>query len=496
MRADGRNRLAVLMYHRIGDPSQAPPGMVSATPATFERHMSWLAPSGRAVSLADVLAAHAGASQLPPHAVLVTFDDGYADFAEQAWPVMRSHGIPVTLFVPTAFPGNGGAGFWWDRLYAALTATREPFATPLGRLRLERAGQRREAYRGLREYVKTLPHDEGMALVDELVAQGGALLPSARVLSWDELRALAADGVTLAPHTRTHPCLDRLPADRLADEIGGSVAELEAETGAAAPAFAYPAGRISAAAEEAVRATGVELAFTTAPGIAALGNGSCLALPRLAVGRRVTPWLLRGALAAPAATARLTAARDSHRVRPRDPPVAGAEADGTRPTVAYVMSRFPKLSETFILTEILALDQRGVRVEVYPLLRERAAVAHEEAAAVARRAHYLPFISPAVLASQLHWLRRKPRTYLATLKEIAIGTSGSANFFVGGLAIFPKVAHAARLMEADGVVHVHCHFANHPALAGFTIHRLTGIPYSFTAHGSDLHVDRRMLPEK
>jgi colanic acid/amylovoran biosynthesis glycosyltransferase len=73
---------------------------------------------------------------------------------------------------------------------------------------------------------------------------------------------------------------------------------------------------------------------------------------------------------------------------------------------------------------------------------------------------------------------------------------GSVNFLVGGLGIFPKVVHVARLMAAEDVDHVHCHFANHPALAGFLIHRLTGIPYSFTAHGSDLHVDRRMLCEK
>ena len=50
--------------------------------------------------------------------------------------------------------------------------------------------------------------------------------------------------------------------------------------------------------------------------------------------------------------------------------------------------------------------------------------------------------------------------------------------------------------STTGVDHVHCHFANHPALAGWLIHRLVGIPYSFTAHGSDLHVDRTMLPTK
>jgi glycosyltransferase involved in cell wall biosynthesis len=50
-------------------------------------------------------------------------------------------------------------------------------------------------------------------------------------------------------------------------------------------------------------------------------------------------------------------------------------------------------------------------------------------------------------------------------------------------------------MEEEGVTHVHAHFASHPAAAAFVIHRLTGIPYSFTAHGSDLHRDRHMLRE-
>lgn len=160
------------------------------------------------------------------------------------------------------------------------------------------------------------------------------------------------------------------------------------------------------------------------------------------------------------------------------------------------MSRFPKLTETFVLFEIVALGNEGYDVEVYPLLREREPVTHAEATRLAARAHYLPFLSLGILASQARWLLRRPRRYLGALWAVIRGTRGSWNFLGGGLAVFPKVAHMARLMEADGIGHVHCHFANHPALAGFIIHRLTGIAYSFTAHGSDLHVDRTMLCEK
>ncbi|CAN5320086.1 glycosyltransferase family 4 protein [soil metagenome] len=164
--------------------------------------------------------------------------------------------------------------------------------------------------------------------------------------------------------------------------------------------------------------------------------------------------------------------------------------------VAYVMSRFPKVSETFVLYEMLAVERRGVTVEVYPLLRERSEVLHPEAVGLVARARYQPFFSWAILSIQIHFLRTVPRAYLGALWALFRGTVGSINFLVGGLGIFPKVVHVARIMAAEDVDHVHCHFANHPALAGFLIHRLTGIPYSFTAHGSDLHVDRRMLCEK
>jgi glycosyltransferase involved in cell wall biosynthesis len=164
--------------------------------------------------------------------------------------------------------------------------------------------------------------------------------------------------------------------------------------------------------------------------------------------------------------------------------------------VAYIMSRFPKLTETFVLDELVAVDRLGVRIELFPLLRERAEIVHPEALPWMERAHYLPFLSVAILRSNVRLLVRHPRRYLGTLAAMIRGTAGSLNFLVGGIGIFPKVVHAASQMSALGVRHVHCHFATHPALAGFLIHRLTGIPYSFTAHGSDLHVERRMLCQK
>src|SRR4029450_9016113 len=194
--------------------------------------------------------------------------------------------------------------------------------------------------------------------------------------------------------------------------------------------------------------------------------------------------------------------------------------------IAYMMSRFPKLTETFILFEMLAVERLGERIELFPLLRYSEPLSHPEAAGLMARAHYEPFLSRAILGSQVHALRHHPRAYVGALLALVTGTFGSANYFFGGLAIFPKVVHMARQMEALGVRHVHCpfsnhaaalpisprfviwarqvealgarhvhcHFSNHPAAAGFIIHRLTGIPYSFGAHGSALDSGRTWPP--
>lgn len=165
-------------------------------------------------------------------------------------------------------------------------------------------------------------------------------------------------------------------------------------------------------------------------------------------------------------------------------------------TIAYIMSRFPKVTETFVLYEILELQRRGEAVGVYPLLRQREPVAHAEAGDVVARAHYSPFVSRAILRANYRLLREQPLNYLRTWGEAIRGTFGNLNFMAGALLYFPKSVFFAEQMRKAGVKHVHAHFATHPALCAFIINRLTGISYSFTAHGHDVHCDRRMLPEK
>lgn len=164
--------------------------------------------------------------------------------------------------------------------------------------------------------------------------------------------------------------------------------------------------------------------------------------------------------------------------------------------VAYIMSRFPKITETFVMYEILEHQKRGVVVEIYPLIREHQNVAHPDAARLVASAHYMSFLSPAIIAANLHYLLRSPGRYFGVIQEALRGTFGSPKFFLGALIFLPKSAAFARDIERAGITHIHAHFATHAALSAMIVHRLTGIPFSFTVHAHDVQCDKRMLREK
>ena len=117
--------LAVLTYHRVAPVDHRPdlhPGLRSADPASV-RCADGLAGRQHDTGTAGRCPRRRVDDRpLPDRAVLVTFDDAYADFATWAWPALRRHGVPATMFVPTAYPDTDRT-FWWDRLHHAVTST-------------------------------------------------------------------------------------------------------------------------------------------------------------------------------------------------------------------------------------------------------------------------------------------------------------------------------------------------------------------------------------
>lgn len=174
----------------------------------------------------------------------------------------------------------------------------------------------------------------------------------------------------------------------------------------------------------------------------------------------------------------------------------GTEHNADARRVAYVMSRFPKITETFILYEIIELERLGTHVEVFPLIREHEQVVHAEARALVERAHYSRLASRDVLGAQAYWLLRRPLAYIGAWLRTIAGNIGSPSFLLRALVVVPQAAWFARRMVERQVDHVHAHWATHPTLAAYVVRQLTGLPYSFTAHAHDIYVDRPMLAEK
>ncbi|QDU40130.1 Poly-beta-1,6-N-acetyl-D-glucosamine N-deacetylase precursor [Maioricimonas rarisocia] len=300
-----QNLLRVLMYHRVDDADARPhlyPGMISTSPAGFREQMQFLANSYQVVSLQQVMDAARSSQPLPPRSVLLTFDDAYVDFAQHAWPVMRELGLPVTLFVPTAYPDEPTRHFWWDRLYRSLCRTTldHPVTLATGMTIPTDGGERYQLFRQLKEQIKTMPHADAMQLVDSIGESLGAADPETNsVLGWDELRTLQREGVTLAPHTRTHPMLNRIEPSEACREIEDSWNDLNRKLDEPVPpVVAYPAGGISEQVAAAAEEAGMVLGLTTRRGMNDLERADRFQLRRINVGGRTTLGVLRSQLLA------------------------------------------------------------------------------------------------------------------------------------------------------------------------------------------------------
>ena len=281
------NVIPILTYHRVSPlpPHGRPlyPGLISATPSEFADQMEYLQRHHRVLGIEELLDARRGGFRLPPRSVAVTFDDAYADFAEHAWPVMRDLGLPATLFVPTTYPGEPDRVFWWDRLYRSLVMRNRGLALPF---------DYEKAFRSLSNELNQLPHEMAKTHLQELLRHDEHRADNG-VLTWPQLRKLKNDGVTLAPHSRTHPRLDRISHEELLDEVGGSLADLRVEVGEVPPAFAYPHGAHNGSVVKAIRQAGLLIGLTTRRGTNRLGMADWYRLRRINVGRRSSLELIR-----------------------------------------------------------------------------------------------------------------------------------------------------------------------------------------------------------
>lgn len=201
------SRALVLMYHQVAAPVSEADLRFCTPPLEFAKQMGWLITAGyRPVDIDDILAHVTGRVPLPERSVHITFDDGFVGVLEHALPTLQEHKIPSTLFALADLTGRTNDWMW---------------------------------QRGF---------------------------PRRALLSAQQLRLLAEQGITIGSHTRTHARLPEIPPEQAATEIKTSKAALEDMLGQEVAHFAYPYGLFNSAVRDLVVEAGYRSACSTRSG--------------------------------------------------------------------------------------------------------------------------------------------------------------------------------------------------------------------------------------
>jgi peptidoglycan/xylan/chitin deacetylase (PgdA/CDA1 family) len=277
--ARGADRPLVLGYHRVVESfgatahTEMPSMLVSSR--MFERHLDCIGRRFTFVSLGEIGEHITGTRRFNKPVAAVTFDDGYRDVYEQAFPILKRKGIPACVFVVTNLIGRP---FWQvhDKLYHLMTkafaAWRDPRQemTDLFRaLHLPLACITRNKVAAVSPMLAVtsilpeLPLVEVRRLMDGLEATvGNGFHNVPQTLGWAELAEMGRAGIEIGSHTKNHVSLPAEGTEVVAEELAGSKKQLERYLGKRVRHFAYPGGQFTPAVVEAVKRADYDFAYT------------------------------------------------------------------------------------------------------------------------------------------------------------------------------------------------------------------------------------------
>lgn len=248
-RFGSRPALAVLVYHRVLRPEDWPydRDVIEATPEQFDEQMGMLKRRYDVAGPEEMVELILAPEKLKHLRVAITFDDGYLDNYEHAFPILKSHGLAASFFIPTDFVGTKQLP-WWDRIAWAVRHTRrtevnltypKPVTIPIDRA--DPAPAIRGVLRAFKR-VENLVLDTFLADVER--ACDVALPTEAtdrQFMSWEEAAEMQRGGMAIGSHTHSHRILGHLSADEQKSECEASRALLN-KNNLVGDCIAYPVG--------------------------------------------------------------------------------------------------------------------------------------------------------------------------------------------------------------------------------------------------------------
>ncbi len=269
MRPDG---VTVLMYHRIRNETDPFPGTDAKT---FEMQMRWLKKNCNVITPEQL----GEMARRPPRsrpAVLLTFDDGFRDYHDNACPVLREQGFTGLVFLATGAMDNEIL-IWTDAVTWATHATRKASVTlpwdTTQHMVIDDEKSRHKLAEVCKRFLKDIPDQQRQDWLKKLtqaleIDPDDGTLPR-QMLNWDEVRS-TMDCTRYGGHTHNHPILSQLDDATMEAEIETCRRRIIEETQVAPRYFAYPNGRaqdFTATTQALLRKHGFELGFSTIEGI-------------------------------------------------------------------------------------------------------------------------------------------------------------------------------------------------------------------------------------
>jgi len=300
-----RQDLVVLNYHGVleGDRGAADRNIYGTTTSTheFDGHLAFLKRHFHPVRASDVERWAHGERELPPNAVLVTFDDGFRNNLTHAAPLLARYGVPAILFVSTGYLGTRRV-LWPQELYEiAVRWPREEIPHPGGTTMFSLAGGRRARAKQLCEKAKRVPMATVAAYLEALrreapLPEGLADTDEYEFLTWEQMRRWVSLGFDVGSHGVNHWILTGCREQELRRELEDSKRDIEQRLGVACTSFCYPNGGPrdwSVEAATAVQAAGYRLAYTLSDRVQSRRQVNPWAINRLMVAGHVGQALFR-----------------------------------------------------------------------------------------------------------------------------------------------------------------------------------------------------------
>ncbi len=282
IRAACRTDIPILAYHRIWDIGEEDKfpfdvELVSACIADFRWQMEYVRQNFDPITFDKLLKIIDGEISAPPRPIIITFDDGFEDNYQHAFPVLNSLDIPATIFLSTGYIG-GEQTFWSDRLAQLFlrASTGDLNVSGLGgpiRFSADVAS-RRQAIRSVLGELKRMPNERRLEVLSDLEAEFGSAgdersAPESRPMNWNQVREMAIAGIEFGSHTVTHPILANLTDDDLRFELVESRRVIEEQIGKSVSVISYPVGGRTAfndRVRQAVALAGYRLGVSYLPG--------------------------------------------------------------------------------------------------------------------------------------------------------------------------------------------------------------------------------------